>query len=96
MTQLILFIAGSALLIAPSWKSFHHPGSHGFYRFFAWESILGLFLLNMNFWFYQYFIAFIVAMIVLLIFSYADQQGEPQGAFNVPQKFVEPEGQHVP
>ena len=27
------------------------PRSHGFYRFFAWEAILGLFLLNVDFWF---------------------------------------------
>lgn len=27
------------------------PRSHGFYRFFAWEAILALFLLNVDFWF---------------------------------------------
>lgn len=55
MIQTILFIAGSLSLIALSWKSLHHPGSHGFYRFFAWESILALFLINIKFWFYQPF-----------------------------------------
>ena len=46
---------------------------------------------------------FIVVMIGLLLFSYGDQQGQHSGAFNVPQKFVEPhhgeaktEGEHVP
>ncbi len=42
---------------------------------------------------------FIVVMIGLLLFSYGDQQGHHSGAFNVPQKFVEPhhgEGGHVP
>ena len=55
MTQLILFIVGSGLLIALSWKSLPHPGSHGYYRFFAWEAILALFAINMNFWFYKPF-----------------------------------------
>ena len=27
------------------------PNSHGFYRFFAWETIVLLFLLNVDFWF---------------------------------------------
>ena len=42
---------------------------------------------------------FIVVMIGLLLFSYGDQQGHHSGAFNVPQKFVEPhhaEAEHVP
>jgi protein-S-isoprenylcysteine O-methyltransferase Ste14 len=33
----------------------HEPRSHGFYRFFAWEGILALFLLNMESWFYRPF-----------------------------------------
>ena len=49
----LIFLAGSLLLISVSWKSLGHPSSHGFYRFFAWEVILGLFLLNAKFWFYQ-------------------------------------------
>jgi len=55
MIKIILFLMGSAGLIAFSWKSLSHPGSHGFYRFFAWEAILGLFLLNMKYWFYKPF-----------------------------------------
>ena len=43
---------------------------------------------------------FIVVMVGLLLFAYGDQQGKHPGAFNVPQKFVQPhhaEGeQHVP
>ncbi len=46
---------------------------------------------------------FVVALIGLLLFSYGDQQGHHSGAFNVPQKFVEPhsgsakpESEHVP
>ena len=55
MTQWILFIIGAIVIVAISWKSLLKPGSHGFYRFFAWECILGLFLLNVKFWFYKPF-----------------------------------------
>jgi len=55
MTQWILFAVTSVILIAISWKSLRNPRSHGFYRFFAWENILGLFLINAKFWFYNPF-----------------------------------------
>jgi protein-S-isoprenylcysteine O-methyltransferase Ste14 len=55
MIEWIVFAVGSLLLIAVSWKSLGNPRSHGFYRFFAWEAILGLFVINMKFWFYQPF-----------------------------------------
>lgn len=50
-TKTILFIIASAGFIwvsRPALKSSH---SHGFYRFFAWEMILALFLMNVNYWF---------------------------------------------
>jgi protein-S-isoprenylcysteine O-methyltransferase Ste14 len=34
-----------------SWSSLRDVRAHGFYRFFAWESILGLALLNIDYWF---------------------------------------------
>jgi len=55
MTQWMLFAVGSLALIAISWKSLHKPGSHGFYRFFAWESMLGLLMFNVKFWFTEPF-----------------------------------------
>jgi protein-S-isoprenylcysteine O-methyltransferase Ste14 len=55
MTPILFFSVGSAILIALSWKSLPHPGTHGFYRFFAWEAILGLFVVNGKFWFYEPF-----------------------------------------
>lgn len=55
MTQWILFVVGSVILAVISWKSLLKPGSHGFHRFFAWEAILGLFLVNIKFWFYKPF-----------------------------------------
>jgi protein-S-isoprenylcysteine O-methyltransferase Ste14 len=48
-----VFALASAILIYISRKSLGSPRSHGFHRFFAWECILALFLLNASFWFYQ-------------------------------------------
>jgi protein-S-isoprenylcysteine O-methyltransferase Ste14 len=56
MIQWILFTVGSLFIIGISWKSLRNPRSHGFYRFFAWECILGLFLINVEFWFYKPFL----------------------------------------
>jgi protein-S-isoprenylcysteine O-methyltransferase Ste14 len=47
-------IAVAALSVPLAWisrASLRRPGTHGFYRFFAWESILGLFALNARSWF---------------------------------------------
>jgi protein-S-isoprenylcysteine O-methyltransferase Ste14 len=51
MWKLIVFIIATGLLIYISRASLQQPGSHGFYRFFAWESIILLFLLNVDKWF---------------------------------------------
>jgi protein-S-isoprenylcysteine O-methyltransferase Ste14 len=51
MTRLMIFAAGSVVLAAISWKSLLAPRSHGFFRFFAWEAILALALLNAPAWF---------------------------------------------
>lgn len=51
MWKLIAFVIATILLIYISRASLRQPGSHGFYRFFAWESILLLFLLNVDVWF---------------------------------------------
>jgi len=45
-----VFSAGIVLL---SWRSLRDWRSHGFYRFFAFEAILALILLNVEFWFRQ-------------------------------------------
>ncbi len=39
------------LLAIISRRSLLRPRSHGFYRFFAWEAILGLVLINTPYWF---------------------------------------------
>nr|MBL8411415.1 isoprenylcysteine carboxylmethyltransferase family protein [Dechloromonas sp.] len=50
MLPTIIFLAGTAILIWLSRKALRAPGRHGFYRFFAWEAILVLFVLNQEPW----------------------------------------------
>lgn len=51
MWKVLIFALGSMALAYISRASLRQPRSHGFYRFFAWEAILALFLFNVNFWF---------------------------------------------
>ena len=51
MLKIVAFILLSLVLVYISRSSLRAPRSHGFYRFFAWEFILALFLLNLEFWF---------------------------------------------
>jgi len=51
MWKPIVFVFATIFLIYISRASLRQPSSHGFYRFFAWECILLLFLLNVDFWF---------------------------------------------
>jgi protein-S-isoprenylcysteine O-methyltransferase Ste14 len=76
MIQWIVFAVGSILLTAISWTSLHYPDSHGFYRFFAWEAILALIVINAPVWF-NHWLAWcqiiswilLIACIVPLIFG---------------------------
>ncbi len=49
--KLAVFFLSSALLAYASRASLRVPGSHGFYRFLAWESMIVLFLLAVDRWF---------------------------------------------
>lgn len=49
--KLIIFVLASIGITYVSRASLRHPRSHGFYRFFAWEAILALALLNIDHWF---------------------------------------------
>jgi len=49
--KVVVFIVVTLLLAFVSRASLRKPGSHGFYRFFAWECMLGLFVLNMQAWY---------------------------------------------
>lgn len=51
MIRWLVFIAASLPMLSLSWKSLRNPHSHGFYRFFGFEAILGLAVLNAPRWF---------------------------------------------
>jgi protein-S-isoprenylcysteine O-methyltransferase Ste14 len=71
MTGVYIFLVVSLALALVSRASLRAPGSHGFYRFFAWEAILGLTLLNIGLWFDAPFSSRqIVSWILLLISSF--------------------------
>lgn len=67
MFKLIAFVIFTICLIVISWRSLRVPHSHGFYRFFAWEFILALFLLNVEAWFRDPFSRHQLASWILLI-----------------------------
>jgi protein-S-isoprenylcysteine O-methyltransferase Ste14 len=50
MVKAAVFVVASAGIVYISRASLRAPRSHGFYRFFAWEAILVLILLNVEFW----------------------------------------------
>lgn len=49
--KVILFVLATIGITWVSRSSLRNVQFHGFYRFFAWETILILFLVNMNYWF---------------------------------------------
>jgi protein-S-isoprenylcysteine O-methyltransferase Ste14 len=51
MEKLIIFGILSLPIVAISWRSLFSIKTHGFYRFFSWECILGLLVCNYSFWF---------------------------------------------
>lgn len=55
VVRLVLFVVATAALLRVSWASLRRPGAHGFSRFFAWEAILALVLLNLDDWFNEPF-----------------------------------------
>ncbi len=87
LIQILLFIAASIPILWVSRRSLRQADSHGFYRFFAWEAILALFLLNARVWFHNPFSWYqIIAWSLLLIslflalhgFWLLRQRGKPQ------------------
>lgn len=67
MIEAIIFIFGSAVIIWISIPSLRQPGSHGFYRFFAWELILGMLMINLRGWFSNPFAWYQIISWILLI-----------------------------
>jgi protein-S-isoprenylcysteine O-methyltransferase Ste14 len=71
MLEWTIFAIVSAGIVFLSWKSLRKPYSHGFFRFFAFESILVLILLNAKHWFREPFSALQVISWLLLLSSLA-------------------------
>jgi protein-S-isoprenylcysteine O-methyltransferase Ste14 len=71
MTRIVVFVLLSAGIVVFSWRSLKNPRSHGFSRFFAFEFILVLFLLNFAHWFTDPFSALQIASWLLLLLSLA-------------------------
>jgi protein-S-isoprenylcysteine O-methyltransferase Ste14 len=69
MTGVYIFLIASLAIAVVSRGSLRAPGSHGFYRFFAWEAILGLILLNISSWFDAPFSFHQIVSWVLLLVS---------------------------
>jgi protein-S-isoprenylcysteine O-methyltransferase Ste14 len=51
MIETLIFVLGTIGIVWFSMPSLRQPGSHGYYRFFAWEAILGMLVLNLRGWF---------------------------------------------
>jgi len=69
--EVVVFAILSVGVVALSWRSLKSRRSHGFYRFFAFESILVLLLLNVDRWFSDPFSGSHIASWVLLSLSLA-------------------------
>ncbi len=69
MDKVILFIALSVPVIYVSRQCLFEPKSHGFTRFFSWECIIILFVLNTGVWFKDPFSVHQVISWLLLVIS---------------------------
>jgi len=69
LIETILFIACSIFVVRVSIPSLRRPGSHGFYRFFAWEAILCMFLIKVRGWFVHPFAWYQIISWILLFAS---------------------------
>jgi protein-S-isoprenylcysteine O-methyltransferase Ste14 len=66
--KLIIFGLLTCFLLVVSRTSLRHILSHGFYRFFAWEAMAALLLLNIDMWFSNPFsLLQIISWILLLV-----------------------------
>jgi protein-S-isoprenylcysteine O-methyltransferase Ste14 len=67
--RIALFIACTAVILRFSWRCLKNPGTHGFYRFFVFEGLLVLVLLNHPFWFSSPFSPVHILSWLLLLIS---------------------------
>lgn len=96
--KIAVFFLLSSILAYLSRQSFSQPRSHGFFRFFAFESILVMVLLNINFWFADPFslrqvFSWILLLLSLLLaihgFYLLRQVGKPRGKIEDTTMLVE-------
>ena len=69
MIKAIVLVVLSAGIVVVSWTSLRDPHSHGFWRFFAFESFLVLVVLNIESWFRDPFSTRQIVSWVLLLSS---------------------------
>jgi protein-S-isoprenylcysteine O-methyltransferase Ste14 len=97
VTRIVLFIVSTIFFLYVSRRSLLNPRSHGFYRFFVFEGILALVLLNHPYWFSDPFsmlhivswlllftsICFVVQSLLMLKTrgGYADREDMPENHF---------------
>ncbi len=95
MWQAASFVVLSAGLIYLSRRSLARARSHGFYRFFAWEFILALLLLNVARWFHEWqawhqLISWVLLIVCIVPLVYGVQALRKRGTPNAAQR-SEPE-----
>ena len=97
MIEIIVFLLLSIGIIWYSLPSLRNPRVHGFHRFFAFEAILGLLLLNLRSWFRDPFSAHQIISWILLAGSLflvihpltlLHRIGQPQGSFEQTTRLV--------
>jgi protein-S-isoprenylcysteine O-methyltransferase Ste14 len=91
----VVFALGTVGLIYVSRRSLTRPRSHGFYRFFAWEFILALFLLNIPHWFrawlaWHQVISWMLLIVCIIPLVYGVQALRKRGSPDTAQR-TEPE-----
>jgi protein-S-isoprenylcysteine O-methyltransferase Ste14 len=69
MIRIALFIICTLVILRVSWRALRNPGAHGFYRFFVFEGVLLLILLNHPYWFADPFSPLHLVSWVLLLAS---------------------------
>jgi len=98
MPGLIVFILGTAVIFYFSWSSLGRPGSHGFYRFFAWEFILILVCLDLSAWFHDpfawhqlisWFLLVLSIPVLVLGVTTLKKSGRAQTSFEATTQLVE-------
>ena len=97
MLETAIIVLGSVFNLWYSWASLQNPGSHGYFRFLAWEAILFLFALNVRGWFAEPLAwhqliswALLVLSLVSLIWGLGllRREGKPVGSLEATTQLV--------